>query len=261
VDGTWKLTAPLDAEAEHTELDDFVNVLARLRADELESDKPKPTADDLKPYGLDKPAATWRFFAGDKEVLGLLLGNHPKTKDGGSDKRCFAKLTNGDLVFRLDAPTTAKVEAEYRSKTLWPTSLDAAQVESLRYTGAGQPFSLEKLGEGWQVAGKPSMKVNTAAVNETLAALAGLKPERYVVDKGADFKLYGLEPPELVIEAEAPAGRRTLQIGRAEGDSKRHYARVTTKDRSDVFLVSEADSAKLVRQLSAFTQTTAKPTP
>src|SRR5262249_8652593 len=206
---------------------------------ELESDKPKPTADDLKPFGLDKPAATWRFFAGDKEVLALLVGTHPPAKGGGKDKRFFAKLANNDLVFRLDEPTTAKVEAEYRSKSLWPTSLDSAQVESLRYSGSGPSFALEKVGDGWRVAGKPSVKVNTAALNETLAALAGLKPERYVVDNGADFKLYGLEPPELVIEAEAPSGRRTLQIGRAEGDSKRHYARVTTKDRSDVFLVNE----------------------
>jgi hypothetical protein len=261
VDGTWKLTAPIDADAEHNDLDDFVNVLARLRADEMESDKPKPTADDLKQYGLDKPAATWRFFSGDKEVLGLLIGSHPALKGGGKDKRCFAKLANSDLVFRLDPPTTAKVEAEYRSKTLWPTSLDAAQVESLRYSGNSTPFALEKLGEGWQVAGKPSVKVNMAAVNETLAALSGLKPERYVVDKGADFKLYGLEPPQLVIEAEAPTGRRALHIGSAEGDSKRHYARVTTKDRTDVFLISEADAAKLVRQLAAFTQTVLKPTP
>jgi len=261
VDGTWKMTAPLDAEAEHNDLDDFVNVLARLRADELESDKPKPTADDLKPYGLDKPAATWRFFAGDKEALALLVGTHPAAKGGGKDKRCFAKLANNDLVFRLDEPTTAKVEAEYRSKSLWPSSLDSAQVESLRYSGSGPSFALEKVGDGWRVAGKPSVKVNTAAVNETLAALAGLKPERYVVDKGADFKLYGLDPPELVIDAEAPSGRRTLYVGRAEGDSKRHYARVNTKDRTDVFRISEADAAKLVRQLAAFTETTTKPTP
>ena len=65
------------------------------------------------------------------------------------------------------------------------------------------------------------------------------------MDKGADLKLYGLEPPELVIEAIAPGGSRTLQIGRAEGDSKRFYARVAVEDRSDVFVISETDAAKL----------------
>jgi hypothetical protein len=257
VDGTWKLTAPLDAEAEHIDLDDFVNAVARLRADQLVAEKPA----DLKPYGLDKPTATWRFYSGDKEVLGLVIGGRPEAKGGVADKRCYAKLSNGDVVFLLDAPTTTRVLAEYRSKTLWQSSLDSAQVETLRYNGPSPSFALEKLGDGWQVSGKPSLKINTAAVSDTLAALAGLKPERYVVDKGADLKLYGLEPPELAIEAVAPTGGRTLQIGRPEGDSKRHYARVTAKDRTDVFVISEADSAKLVRQLAAFTQTTLKPTP
>jgi hypothetical protein len=255
VDGTWKLTAPLEAEAEHNDLDDFVNALARLRADELVADKPKLSPDDLKTYGLDKPVATWRFLSGDKEVLGLLIGNNPTMKGGGKDKRCYAKLTNNDLVFLLDAPISGRVMAEYRSKTLWTTSLDSAQAESLRYSGTAGTFALEKLGEGWQVAGKPGTKINTAAVNDALAALAGLKPERYVVDKGADMKLYGLEPPEFIIQAEGPSGSRVLHVGRAEGDSKRHYARVTGKDRSDVFIISEADSSKLVRKLADFTQT------
>jgi hypothetical protein len=257
VDGTWKLTAPLEAEAEHNDLDDFVNVLARLRADQLIAEKPA----DLKPFGLDKPTATWRFFSGDKEVLGLVIGGKPDAKNGAADKRCYAKLTNGDIVFLIDVPTTTRVLAEYRSKTLWPTSLDASQVETLHYSGGGGPFVLEKLGAEWKVAGKSNMKVNTAAVNETLAALAGLKPERYIVDKGADMKLYGLEPPELVIEADAPTDRRMLCIGGVEGGSKRRYARVTTKDRSDVFVISEADAANLVRQLAAFMQTANKPTP
>jgi hypothetical protein len=255
VDGTWKLTAPLEAEAEQTELDDFINGLARLRADELVADKPA----DLKPYGLDKPTAQWRFLSGDKEVLSLLIGSQPPAKNGGKDARTYAKLSNGDLVFLLDPPTTKRVLAEYRSKSLWPTSLDAAQVETLRYSGTGTGFTLEKAGDQWHVADKPSAQVNPAAVSDTLAALAGLKPERYVVDKGADMKLYGLEPPEVVMEAVAPTGRRTLHIGRAEGDSKRYYARVTEKDRTDVFVISESDAAKLVRQLAAFTQGTVKP--
>jgi hypothetical protein len=257
VDGTWKLTAPLEGEAEQNDLDDFINAVARLRADQLVAEKPA----DLKPYGLDKPTATWRFYAGDKEMLGVVVGGRPEAKGGVPDKRCYAKLTNGDLVFLLDAPTTSRVLAEYRGKSLWPTSLDAAQAEKLRYGGSGTSFSLEKVADGWQAAGKPSLKVNTSAINETLAALAGLKPERYVVDKGADMKLYGLEPPELVIEADAPTGSRTLHVGRAEGDSKRYYARVPGKDRTDVFVIGEADAAKLVRPLTAFTQASVKPTP
>src|SRR5262249_21175243 len=47
-DGTWKLTEPLAAEAEQTDLEDLVNALARLRANELIAER----STDLKPYGL-----------------------------------------------------------------------------------------------------------------------------------------------------------------------------------------------------------------
>jgi hypothetical protein len=46
---------------------------------------------------------------------------------------------------------------------------------------------------------------------------------------------------------------QTLYLGRFEGDSKRAYARVLDSARTDVFVLSEADSAKLVRDLAAFT--------
>jgi hypothetical protein len=245
VDGTWKLTEPAEAPAEQTELDDFINAVARLRADEMVAEKPA----DLKPYGLDKPQVHWRFLSGTKEVLNLLVGGPDKT-----GRRCYAKLATGDVVFLLDAPTTARVLGEYRTRAVWPTPLDAAQVDGVRFGYAQKPFALEKVDNLWEVAGKPGTLVNVKAVNDALDALARLRVERYVLDKGADPKLYGLEPPELVIDVQTRAGKRTLQIGRTEGESKRYYARVPDKDRSDVFVISEADGARIVRDLTAFTE-------
>jgi hypothetical protein len=253
VDGTWKLTKPLEAVAEHQELDDFVNAVAKLRAAELISDKPKPTADDLKKFGLDKPVAHWSFLSGDKEVLGLYLGTQPTLKGGGKDPRCYARMANSDLIFLLEPVVTRQALAEYRSRTLWPAPLDAAQVELFTYKQGDKSFVLEKGTHDWQVAGKPDVKIDIKVVNAALAVLAGLKPEHFVVDKDADLKLYGLDPPELVIEAQTPNGRRLLHVGRMEGDSKRYYARVPTKDGSSVFVIGEADAAKLVRQLAGFT--------
>jgi hypothetical protein len=78
------------------------------------------------------------------------------------------------------------------------------------------------------------------------------------VDKGADLKLYGLEPAELTVEVSTLSGRRVLQVGRPEGESKRYYAHVADKDRSDVFIIAEADAARIVRDLPAFTQPATK---
>jgi hypothetical protein len=249
VDGTWKLTEPLQADAEQSDLEEFVNALARLRADELVEEKPA----DLKPYGLDKPECRWRFLAGDKEVLALVIGNREMTKDG-EGKRCYAQLAGGDLVFLLSPALSKRVLDEYRSRTLW-AALDALQIERLDYRYANKPFALEKVDNVWQLAGKPDVKINQSAVNNALAALAGLKVERTVVDKDPDLKLFGLEPPQLVLEVQTrTGGKRVLAIGRSEGESKRSYAQVVGGNRGDVFIISEADGAKIVRDLAAFTQ-------
>jgi hypothetical protein len=253
VDGTWKLTGPVAAEAEQTELDNLVNAVAELKASELVAEKPDEAA--LKRYGLDKPEAAWLFQSGDKDVLHLLLGN--KDKLG----RIYARLDKGGLVFLLDAPLAKQLLAEYRNRAAWSPSLDSAQAEALTYTRGAGSFTLEKGADGtWQVAGKPDVKVKTEAVTDALAAVAGLKVERYVVDKGAAMKLFGLDPAELAIDVLTPSGKRTLYVGRnPDGEPKKYYGRVLDKDRTDVFVISEADAARIVRDLPAFTQAPPKP--
>jgi hypothetical protein len=255
VDGTWKLTEPLEGEAEHDEMDDFVNTLARLRADALVAEKPNPA--DLSKYGLEKPEARWRLAAGDKEVLNIALGNAEDHM-----QRRYARLAGRDLVFLLDPKLSAKALGEFRPRTVWNPSLDASQVESLRFGWARNPFVLEK-GDGstWQVAGKSQIKVNTETVNEVLAALAKLKLARYVLDKGADPRLFGLDKPELVLEVLTRNGKRTLEVGNFAEGTKSRYARIPGPERSDVFLVDEADCARIFLDTVGFTRPPTSSTP
>jgi hypothetical protein len=245
VDGTWRLTEPLQADAEQDQLDDFLNSLARLRADALIAEK--TDVGELKKYGLDRPEARWRLQSGDKEVLNLLIGD----KEEKSSRR-YAKLTKSDLVFLLDSKLSQKVLEEYRPRTVWTPPLDAVQIESLRYGYAKNPFVLEKAESGWQAVGKPDAKISAATVEDTLAALAGLKLTRYAVDKGANLALFGLDKPELMLEIATRSGKRVLHIGNPEGNSKRRYARVPDKDRSDVFVLDEATCERILRDLNAF---------
>jgi hypothetical protein len=253
VDGGWKLIEPLSAEAEQTELDDFINGVAHLRADELVTDGQT----DLKPYGLDRPEMRWRFQVGDKEVLNLLIGGKEKLKHGdkkGNDgPRCYAKLASADVVFLLSPRLTGQAEAEYRKRAFW-SSLDAAQIDKLNYGYADRPFTLEKVDNDWHQAREPDAKLKPEVIRETLDALAGLRAARYVADKNGELKLYGLEPPQLVLEIRTRTGNRVLHIGRPEGESKRYYARVPEADSRAVFVIGEADSTRIIRPLSAFVQ-------
>src|SRR5262249_34551552 len=157
----------------------------------------------------------------------------------------------GDVVFLLDSALTKKVLGEYRQRNIW-ASLDSAQVDRISFGYAQNPFVLEKVDNSWHVAGKPAVPIKSEKVSETLDALSRLKVERYVVDNNADMKLYGLEPQQLVLEIQTPSDKKTLHIGRAEGTSKKYYARVPEPNRSDVFIISEADIAKILRQVADF---------
>jgi hypothetical protein len=246
VEGSWKLVEPLQADADHDALVAFHDSLARLRADELVAEK--PTAGQLKSYGLDRPAARWRAESEGKVLLDLSVGAREK---GGP--RRYARVAGKELVFLLDPKLSAGVLAEYRPRNVWKDPLDAAQVESVRFGHASKPFELRKVDEKWEVAGKPGVKVDAGKVNETLSALRDPKLLHYAVDKGADLSLFGLKPPDLVLEVTTPSGKRTLHLGGREGGSKRRYARLPEPGRSDVFVLDGPTSERLFRHLSAFT--------
>lgn len=242
VGGTWTLTAPTEAKVDNDRMEEFLGRAAKLKAAELVADKPA----DLGQYGLETPLARWRFQNDGKDVLDLLIG---KTDPSGRHR--YARLGKGTLVFLLDADLSKKTLGEFRERTVWSMPLDAAQVETLKLTHGDTVLLMKRVGGNWKVDGKPGVKVNTETVNDTLAALTGLKLDHYAVDKGADFKLFGLEPPQRIVEAELAGRKMTLYLGHPEGDSKRLYARPLEKGRSDVLVLSEEDSVRLSRDLAA----------
>ena len=239
----WKVTEPLASAAESAELEALVADIGKLRADTWLAEK---KGADVKPIGLDKPDAKWTLFDGDKPVLVLLLGS--KTADG----RVHVTTDKSELIGLLDPLLTERVLAEYRQRKPW--DVDAAQVAEIEIAAVGGKFALEKAGQLWLDPAKPSDPIDARVVNELLGTLGALRVERYVVDKGADAKLFGLEKPEATLTAMTAGVKRVLEIGTAVGGTggKQRYARVVDKDRSDVFVLSAADTARLTRDRAAY---------
>ncbi|MBY0455741.1 MAG: DUF4340 domain-containing protein, partial [Gemmataceae bacterium] len=243
VNGTWKLTAPLTAPAEQSALDDLVNELGKLRAADWVAEKP----DDLKPFGLDKPEATWTVSDGDKVVLTLALG---KTLPDG---RVHATTAGSGLVALLGKEQSTKALAEYRQRKPW--ALDAFQADEVAVTVGGKAFTLRKQGMAWADPAAPGDAVSLPAVAELLGSLTALQVERYAVDENADPKLFGLDKPEATLVVSFRDGsKRELAVGGVVGgsDGKQRYARVVDKDRTEVFVLSAADTARLTRDRAVF---------
>jgi hypothetical protein len=245
VNGTWKVTAPLTADAEQAALDDLVGELARLRAADWVADKPTPA--ELKAFGLENPEAVWTVSNGDKVVLALRIG---KTT---ADSRAYATVGTGGAVALLSKPDTAKVLAEYRVRKPW--ALDAFQAEGVEITRGDKSFTLQKRGAAWVDPAAPDDAIDPRAVTELLGGLTAFQVERYAVDTEGDPKLFGLEKPDATITVTFKDGsKKVLAIGGTVGgtDDKQRYARIVDAARSDVFVLSAADTARFTRDRAVF---------
>jgi Domain of unknown function (DUF4340) len=249
--GNWKMTAPLAADAEDEALRELHDALARLRAEEIVTEKPA----DLKQYGLDNPDR-YRVFNGDKEVLSLLVGKREKVGEPGKQTdgfRSYAKLEKGDLVVLLDMALTSKLAAEYRKRALWE-QLDVAQATTIEFDTPDGPgsFKLTKGPLGWMDSLNPSDRIANESVTDFLDAFAGLKAERFIEQEAKDAKLYGLEPPRKTITVTTQGNqKRTLFLGRVD-EHKRVYAQPGDKGSTVVVVLSEADTTKINKDRSGF---------
>lgn len=247
VNGTWKVTAPLATDAEQAALDDLVNELAKLRASDWAAEKPAPA--ELKTFGLDSPETTWTVSNGDKEVLTLKIGK--TTPDG----RTYATAGASGMVALLGQPQSAKVLAEYRARKPW--TLDAFQAEEITITRGDKTFTLNKAGAAWIDPAAPGDMIDSRAITELLGALTALQVDRYAVDAEGDPKLFGLEKPETTIAVTFKDGsKRVLAVGGPVGGTgdKQRYARVVDPARTDVFVLSAADTGRFTRDRTVYIQ-------
>lgn len=240
---TWKVVEPIATATESAELEALVADLGRLRADTWVAEKKSA---DLKLFGLDRPEVKWTFSNGDATVLILLLGK--RTTDG----RVHATTDKAELIGLLDRSLTTRVMAEYRKRKPW--DVDVAQVTEIEIAAAGGTFRLEKAGATWTDPTKTDDPINAVEVTGLLGTIGGLRVERYALDHNADPKLFGLGKPEVTLTVTAGAARHVLELGGVVGGTrgKQRYARVVEKERSDVFVLSEADTLRLTRDRSEY---------
>lgn len=238
----WRIVEPVATAAESSELEALVADLGKLRVDTWVAEKKKA---DLKSFGLARPEVKWTLSNADAPVLTLLLG---KSTDG----RVHATTDKAELIGLLDRSMTTRVLGEYRQRKAW--DVDAAQVTAVEIAAPGGSFQFEKAGASWTDVAKPADQIDAAEVNSLLGALGGLRVERFVADINADLKLFGLEKPEVKLTITTADGRRELEIGATVGGTggKQRYARIVEKDRSDVFVLSEADTRLFTRDRSAY---------
>jgi hypothetical protein len=217
-DGGWFLTKPLEMPADKATLESILNTLAHLN-----KERDLGNVEDLKAYGLDKPALELEYFIKDQGRK-LAIGNATPGEMGfyavqDQAPRHLLVIDTGSKE-SLDRP-----EKELRDKTLFAYTPE--KVNSLRLKTPGAPeVQLDKVdAKSWRWVGREKFPVRGDRVEELIRSLHLAKAKDFVMDAPKDLKPYGLAPPRgevAVIQDKEP---ERLFLGDKAKEGEGGYAR------------------------------------
>jgi hypothetical protein len=171
-------------------------------------------ASDLKPYGLDAPAATITLASGSA-TASLAIG-----KSAG-DNVVYAKDASRPLVFTIDstlADDAAKPAGDFRVKDIFDArAFNTTRIEIAR---GGQTVAFEKSGDKWRQVAPSAKDVDGAKVDDLMTALANTRATSFV-DSAAGT---GLDKPDLAVSVKYEDGQKQEHVDFAKHGSDA-YAR------------------------------------
>lgn len=234
-DGEWSITRPLKTRAGRWSVDSLLGMLESLRMDAVAAEQ----ADDLKAYGLDKPA---------RAVTVELAGGGAKKLEIGSatpDKKYHAREASSRLVALIPGALVddlAKGLDELRAKRLLDVS--TYDVEAIDARHDGKPFKYARTSVKdkddvetykWKRTAPDAKDLETTKVEDALFKLTGLEVRKFIDRPGAPAD-YGFDAPELELTLAQAGGKPALKVtlGRKNGAA---YAR---RDGDDAVLELEA---------------------
>jgi Domain of unknown function (DUF4340) len=248
-DGTdWKIVRPLETRAGRWSVDGLVGALASLRMESVAAE----TAEDLKPFGLERPARTVR--------LGLKDGSNRTLEIGGSagEKTFHAREAGSRQVVVIPGAVVddlAKGLGELRAKRLLEVA--TYEVTSIE-TQAGSTKrtylrASEKDKEGidvykWKRTAPDTADIDTNKVQDTLFAVGALEVQEFV-DAPGPAAAYGLDAPGLRVALKYDDPQKPIawfELGQKDGA---WYAK-----RSDDTAVLKLDPAKAADLVKSFTE-------
>jgi uncharacterized protein DUF4340 len=223
-EGTWRITAPLAAEADSDAVEGLLSSVEMGRID-----RRLGALADLKPYGLDPPEASLTLEVdGTAEARTLLLGGGNPI--GGT---FFALLPQGGeaAVVSSSLGEIAKKDLlSLRDKSL--LSFDPWKVVRLRIDRGRETVRLEKPADGWKIQEPVEAPADGPTITDLLSALERLRAREFVTEKPgpADLRRSGLDPPaaRMTLLQEGWDVEKTVLFGKPADDTR--FARTVGRE-------------------------------
>lgn len=232
--GQWRLTEPIQSPADAFVLRGLLAALVGLEMERLVED----AAQDLRPYGLDRPILRLAFEA-EGRWHNLTLG--AKTPVGD---HCYASGDEEDRVVLIAGSQESALNKSFsdlRGKE--PFSVKTDEIDRIEISRREHTLVLARReGKGWQPVGDPTLKIKAAKVESLLNQLTSLRALRFAEEAESARARFGLNPPRLRLTLVAKERRETLLLG-APGSNRSIYAR---SDQLPGILVVDEDALKKV---------------
>ena len=184
--GKWRMTQPVNAEAEAFEVDSLVRAVVDLQSQ---------GTTDAQATGLDKPQYTIDFTTGDGKSHTLLVGE--KTAVGDN---LYVRKKDENVTQVVAAALLEKLEkqpADFRSKKL--VEMSTNDVTRIEIDKPGGKIVLAKSGSDWKVTEPQQFAAEKADVDDILFQLTGLRAKEFVSENAkAEASQYDLEKARIV---------------------------------------------------------------
>ncbi len=261
-DGVWRFASPIDAAAEAGAVSNVLADLSTLRARKVVG-----TRAQAAQFGLDKPQISVKLVVDPPakpaptttqatdtqpaeptkppEVFTLIASK----KDG----KAYVSVGGADTICEVDPRVFDNLDAELLDRRIVPTAISNAAAVTMDRSD-GKPFTLEKSGDHWTLAGESTFGVDPAKVNALVQAMSELKAERYVSYQATDLASYGLDKPLIAVTLKtADGGTTELRISAKgpDGDTAgRRYGTIVGSNR--VFVISKDEAGKFDKDVKSF---------
>jgi hypothetical protein len=214
-DKVWRLTAPLDTQADQTIVDSMLTTLARLR-----QERDLGTEKDLKPFGLDKPGLVVKFTAQGRPHQLTVGAKAP------GDQNYYALRDQDPHLFTISMGSKDSLDRQLlalRDKTL--LAFITGEVKGLKVKGPKTAVALEQTGpRTWRWVGRPDFRVRGDRVEKLLREIHIARARDFLEPPPKDLAALGLTPDRRTeITVVTPAGDQILWLGAKKADAM--YAR------------------------------------
>ena len=227
----WRITEPLQADADDTAVNGMVSNLKGVKLEQVVTESPE----SLEYYGLKEPELriALQVAEGVEAPRPLLVG--AKSPIGSNS---YAMWEGGDSVLLLSTylnPQFDKGLHDLRHKKLF--AFKREDVERLRILRSGDPeMELAKEGDRWEILLPFRARASETEVDQILNKLTTLKAEAFVDEAPKDLADFGLEQPVWKIEVvlKPDQTKATLLIGSLHQEQGKGYLYAKREERPGV---------------------------